>query len=389
MFHVKHASQDLTKCEEIMRRVYDENPSFWPNGLSRAHFDGGLWLVEKTATAEPVGFTGWQVRWENGQKVGYYSVGILPEYRQHGMAKRAVSSMLAKQAHFVDVVKALIDQRNTPSIALANSLHPDAPFEVELVKNARVSPETLKGLAKAIGIYGGSGYGAMSFWDQYNHPDKPVSDSLQPWNWDRQRLSMGLLNAGLGMGGTGLITHGVKGMMHGGEAASHAPSQIAGGAGTIALSPAKDLIMKTIPAVDHANNYFDAQANKANQPDKPGMSPKALGLAGLAGLAGLGGLAYAGIRGSRALQEVADSHGEGRVHVKLPGRGPGETETSVEMPLRDVNFSDKLYHDLGRDTRRSVREGSNIRKRRWQAAHPHEDDGEPKNPNPFLIEHHE
>ena len=78
---VKSASS-LSDAKNILNDIYNENPKHWPNGLTAEHFDGGLYLIRKSASHEPVGFVGWQERYEGLDKVGYYSIGIKPELRR-------------------------------------------------------------------------------------------------------------------------------------------------------------------------------------------------------------------------------------------------------------------------------------------------------------------
>ena len=91
---VKTASSK-DEAVDIMRGIYEENPSHWPNGLSADHFDGGVYLIRKSASYEPVGFVGWQERWEKPHTVGYYSVGVKPEYRRSGFAKEALTKLIS------------------------------------------------------------------------------------------------------------------------------------------------------------------------------------------------------------------------------------------------------------------------------------------------------
>lgn len=120
---VKAAAGDRQEVDRIMGRIYHENPSYWPNGVSRGHFDAdGLYLIRKSASDAAVGFVGWQVRDKGFRKVGYYSVGVLPEFRRQGFARVAVKQLLAIKAAQVDEVHALIMRHNTPSMALKDSL---------------------------------------------------------------------------------------------------------------------------------------------------------------------------------------------------------------------------------------------------------------------------
>jgi RimJ/RimL family protein N-acetyltransferase len=120
----KSASVNLEsrrQCEQIMRRIYEEEPSYWPYGIDVASHDE-LFLIRKKGSMEPVGFVGWQRIKEDDGVTGYYSIGILPEYRQNGFAKAAVSQMLQTKAATVDRVKAFIVKGNNKSIGLAKTL---------------------------------------------------------------------------------------------------------------------------------------------------------------------------------------------------------------------------------------------------------------------------
>src|SRR4029077_11951823 len=118
MFKISRVStvNGLQDAEHIMRRIYDEAPDHWPYGLSTRHFDGGLYLVREKHSSAPAGFVGWQERHElepsrpeTGArarlvKVGYYSIGILPEYRRNGYAREAVSKLIQMKSAGVDRV---------------------------------------------------------------------------------------------------------------------------------------------------------------------------------------------------------------------------------------------------------------------------------------------
>lgn len=123
----KAASSDLRTCEQIMRRIYEENPAHWPYGLTTDQLRGNLYMVREASSMEPVGFVGWQEYREGMCKVGYYSIGILPEYRQRSFAKSAVRQIIEAKSAGVDEVRALIHCTNHPSLQLAESL--DVPVE--------------------------------------------------------------------------------------------------------------------------------------------------------------------------------------------------------------------------------------------------------------------
>jgi len=129
MFKVSHVynQQSLKEARDIMERIRAEEPKYWPHGLSADHFDGGCYLIREKQSSVPVGFTGFQTRIEKEagvpKRVGYYSIGILPEYRKSGFAKQAVSRLLEMKAATVHRMKAMIVEGNAPSMALAESLH--------------------------------------------------------------------------------------------------------------------------------------------------------------------------------------------------------------------------------------------------------------------------
>ena len=123
----------LRECEDVMESIRASNPSFWPHGLSvDAHrrCNGNVFLIREASTHRAIGFTGWQEFKSAGRKIGYYSIGILPEYRGNGYAKKAVAALLHKKAATVDQVRAYIMPHNKPSIALAQSL--GIPIDHEL-----------------------------------------------------------------------------------------------------------------------------------------------------------------------------------------------------------------------------------------------------------------
>ena len=127
MFKIARVNTDsLKEAKALMEKVRAEAPSHWPYGLSAEHFDGGLYLIREKAASTPVGFCGFQRRLElQGDRpsvTGYYSIGILPEFRNNGYAKEAVSKLLALKSDSVDQMKAMIVAGNVPSLRLADSL---------------------------------------------------------------------------------------------------------------------------------------------------------------------------------------------------------------------------------------------------------------------------
>lgn len=123
-FTKQASAVDMSAREEargIMKKIYDEDPSYWPYGLDIPGHES-LYLIRDNMTKAAAGFVGWQEDIENGRRVGSYSIGILPEYRKKGFAKEAVAKILRIKSAAVDEVRAYVMKHNAPSHALADSL---------------------------------------------------------------------------------------------------------------------------------------------------------------------------------------------------------------------------------------------------------------------------
>lgn len=119
----KSASVGRDTCRNIMRRIYNENPSYWPYGLNIEGHQS-VYLIKESATNKPIGFVGWQEFTEGYpmKKIGSYSIGILPEYRGHDYASEAVSKILRAKAASVQEVRCYVVSGNKKSQGLANKL---------------------------------------------------------------------------------------------------------------------------------------------------------------------------------------------------------------------------------------------------------------------------
>jgi RimJ/RimL family protein N-acetyltransferase len=125
----KFASNSLTRAmaESVVQQVYEENPSYWPYGLKLGNFlksaDREIHLLIDKKSSKPAAFVGWYEDADDaGQKIGYYSIGVLPEYRGQGLAKEAVRQICKMKAASVDTIRAHIVPHNKASRALAASL---------------------------------------------------------------------------------------------------------------------------------------------------------------------------------------------------------------------------------------------------------------------------
>lgn len=120
-FGIKQAAS-YAEVQDLMDRIYNEDPSYWPYGLNVRAGDTDVFLIRDNMTKQACGFVGWQELCKNNKRVGSYYIGILPEYRGNGMAKEAVAKILQKKAAQVDYVRAFVMPHNDKSRQLANSL---------------------------------------------------------------------------------------------------------------------------------------------------------------------------------------------------------------------------------------------------------------------------
>lgn len=344
-FIVKQASAAdsaaLAQCRQIMTQIRDENPVWWPNGLSPEHFDSGSYLVIKKASAEPVGFVGWQNREKEGRMVGYYSVGILAEHRGCGFAKKAVAQLLEEKAASCDQVRALIVPGNTASEHLASAL--GVSIEPILVKSAGWGATLARHPYLTNAGVGLLGSGA---WDAGTH-----SDNYTESTGLGTRIINGMLNAALFGSGLHNMRSGNKGF----------------GLQLALSAPGKDMMVQgNILAPRMQKTLEEIASRSGNAATAAAAAPSSfLGDIGSAveahpwisgGLAALG----AGTVGMNALSNyrmanAAEEKSRGRVQVNLPSKSPSGQTTSLDLPMEQFDLSKNLYHKLERDTRRHLR----------------------------------
>lgn len=336
-------SEHIKQASGILQRILAEEPEFWPYGLSVDQFDGGLYLLSKQANSQDfLGFVGWQERDEDDRKIGYYAIGVLPEYRRQGLAKAAVQKILKEKAAGVDEVRALVMSHNGPSKALAMSIPGVNLTLVEkmtaIEKMAKVDFNKVKNIAAPI-------IGALTAhttFDQMAAIDRPLSSTFRPDQWgdDKMRKLMAAINL-------------VGGAASGALIANKKPTT---GAHVFLGLPAKDLIMKGIGSLHKADLLSEA-TRKALEANRNSALPKsvlygALGLgAGALGLAG-----YSSLQKARAAKAQAEAARGGRVKVTLPTKDPNDAETLLDIPIEEMNLSRALKARLGRDTRRRLLE---------------------------------
>lgn len=386
MPHVKAATDaDYGKAAHLLETIRSERPDHWPHGLSPDMFDpGDLFLIRKRATEDPVGFVGWQERQLEGQRVGLYSIGVLPGYRHQGIAKEAVSRVLCERAQGVDRVAALVAPTNLPSQKLARSLG------VPLLKSAahplvRAVLKRLTGPAAST-LYGGLGNAA--FFDYAMAPGKAPGELPFTGDWSDKRKANTVLNAIIGAG-MGLGTRKAVPMLF--DPARRATgSMIMGGVNKAFLgTPIKDVLLYSPEALhgvgelpkavremgDKITGLADSSKNTVVEKVKevaqgaaqaaPNADWKTIGAATL--IAGaLGGGAYALQKAMKQPQQQT-----GKMRVTLPTRNPGDSETSIELPFdQSQALSNNLKSRLELDTRRRLyaETQERIRRRKGQPA---------------------
>lgn len=398
-------NQDV--LDDIMRRIYDENPSAWPYGLKRSMLDHSF-LVKDPATQTPAGFTGWQVRRDDhGVKHGYYAIGILPEHRRKGLAKQALQQMFTQhKPKGVQSIRAFIMPDNTPSLNLAARLgvpvqHKSAALR--LLKPAgsfggMFVPFMPQTKSAGVGRLAAFGKGLSKFFtNPWTTPAlaAPAYDALtlrphegqgfgDAWlhNNVPERTRMGLMNYLLLRGGS----MAAKGTVSAARSMSGIKSPLTAGASKMiqnsALLPgAAGLVFKDVGL----NNLFTgprmAEAMEVMAKKSPTTAPPAASsfadatkwvgdhpwLSGAGALIGAGGLVAGGLAARDALgqlKDVASRDERGRIRVTLPTRKPGDAETQIDVPLQQVPISDALFGRLQRDVRSRLHNETKERTRR-------------------------
>lgn len=263
------AARELDVCLEHIRA---ENPDHWPFGLKVAMFRR-VHPVEKAG--DLAGFVGWQTVKQSGKSVGYYSVGILPEFRRQGLAKQACRRLIDTYGSGVDEVHAMIADGNEPSVKLAKHLGVtvDSP---DAVKQAGFWSEvgTLlrrDGMRHLVGAGVGTGIGALE--------NRTTLEGLSDEN---KHINL-LLNA---LGGAGF---------------AHAKANPVMQASIIGGLPVKEMALKGLNSYEkdaplrHATSVLENEAAKHGETaaalkleQAQHMTPQDWLLAGGLGLGGLG-----------------------------------------------------------------------------------------------------
>jgi len=333
-------AQSQHQFDQIADQVYRENPTWWPYGLSRRHLDGGAWLV-KTSAGQPAGFVGLQLRAgeKPRERVGYYAVGLLPQYRGTGLAKKALTHMLSETRHLYDRVGAYVVPGNIASERLAQKLSvPVTP----LVKKARTVPAWVTGkVMSALGM----GLTVPTAMDMYIHKGR-FGDVLDFGKWEPDRQADFIMNALAGTAGGGLMRSGIS--------RQGINKSLFGGGASLALGlPYLKPSAARLPSMMEAKT----QDLKRGGGGQYGIDPMTLlKVVGGATALGLGGWGVKHLVDEMRLKREQEAEQlKGRVRVTLPTKNPGDAETQVDMPIREFNFSNPIQQNLRRDTTRRLR----------------------------------
>ena len=333
------------ECEDIMKKIYDENPSYWPYGLDIASHDGGVYMIREASTKKPIGFTGWQERMEGSTKVGFYSIGILQEYRNNGFAKQALSKLISIKAANVDCVKALVMKHNEPSLALADSLN------VPVVKAGSVKQaKGIKDVKELLRMIGLGGIPAVAGMDMYTYGDEGFKEYLNK-PVTPMRAAQAVFNTIFG------------------AAAAKPKMSVPMRLGAIAGIPMKEFALQGVKGIPQLVESQKRLADAAErQSVTPAVVPQIEASKGLLesltpaqkalGLAGLAGLGYGGYKGLQAIKEIAQAQSQaakGKIRVTLPTKSPTDEETFIELPFENIDVSKTQFEKLQRDLRKKLR----------------------------------
>lgn len=349
MFELRSAASfPHDKVASLLEGIRAENPEYWSNGLGLRHFAGprdGLWLMVKEASSDPVGFVGWQHIPQDGEAVGYYSIGVKPEYRRQGLAKQAVAAVISEKRATVDRVVALVAKDNTPSQGLWHSLGGDIHMKLAAGK-----ADFFKTLFKEIAIRGGSGVGMASALDLAANKDKGAigymlgksdSDPYALADFGINTVAGGSMRgmtvpwkAGIGMTSAAktLATPAVRSMITQNEILRDANNLKAQELGIL------DMGARTAKGVASGGGTAPGESAVSK------WGPYAIAAALLAG----GGLAYRGLTQPKKPDPA-------RIRIALPTRNPNDKETVVDMPFNNDLFSNAMRSNLERDIKRRAR----------------------------------
>lgn len=361
MFRLR-AGCEREKVAGVLKTILDENPSHWPHGLTPEHFSpSNLWLIEKTS-GETVGFVGWQEHYRENEKVGCYSIGVLPDYRCRGIAKQAVAKVVNAKAAGVDRVVAYIAPGNRPSENLAGSLG---------VKVKRAHAKRVLNWARDLGMgaLGGVGIDALNYGDQgvYGALVRKVKGEAPSPYFDDKSLFDLYFNTASAFGGSRVGAHfgakkdhaGLGSVLGGLTGASVAQGLTASSAN------ARANLMQGMASRTNAEALGEQSQSIRDLAEAIKTKGQQAGFSFPWATLAAATLVYAGLRGlGRSIKDTA-SRDRGRMRVTLPTKNPQDAETILELPFEEgPPLSNTLQDKLHRDVRRRLYAEVNQRTRR-------------------------
>lgn len=129
------------QLDKVLDTIFKENPKYFPYGLSRDNYnldkeDEIILITDDNNENIIKGFVGVQKQKDKNNpniKSAYYSIGILPEFRNKGLAEKALSYMIKKHQFTVDKNIYSVVENNTPSLKVYNKLKEKFPIEIKIL----------------------------------------------------------------------------------------------------------------------------------------------------------------------------------------------------------------------------------------------------------------
>lgn len=324
--HTKQAAT-IEEARGLADAIYAEDPSKWPYGIHVDELDDVSIIRSKSAHNKAAGFIGWQYgREPDGSVTGYYSIGILPEFRRQGFAKEAVAKDILLKSASVDQVKAFVVEGNIPSERLAASLGVHVMRD-EQVKAASAAGEFLKRL-----LLGGTARRAMTG-AAVGLAATPAENRLLGVK-DDSVLGKGNYfgNAAIGLGAGLAHGHPLPQMGLAGTWAAKNTAML----GVHSLEQAADAYKREAPQrqaiadTELTAAKHNADAARQNAANAGSMSPgtkASLALAGILGTGGLGLYAYNSLKSKKPAKTTTTA----TIHGK---EGPVRKKVTINIPAK-------------------------------------------------------
>jgi ribosomal protein S18 acetylase RimI-like enzyme len=295
----------------VMQQIVDERPEHWPDGCEPEMFDD-LRLINHAGKL--AGFVGWQSIDTDQGKVGFISVGLLPEFRGKGIAKKACQEIIQDNKSKVSTVVAAVESSNAPSLGLVKSLGLKVyDFDTGKIA-AKLPPAVAKFLTGRLAFMG-AGAAASALENKYVFDN---SDSL-----DKTNLLLGAV--------TGLLLKNKK---------TRYPA--------LAAWPVKQMGLLGVGAYqkDAPLRHETARLNlESARLDSPGLRNAALAALGISGLGATGIYAY-------------DKLGDKPTSRPRGGSGTGEPPKRKEvitMKIPTSEFTPEIVQNYLERARKPVR----------------------------------